>query len=179
MPTTWSWFLHWIPACAGMTGESGRDEVGSDVPVHCRGSRCPFIIPGGAQRRPGIHRAVVVTPAVGVYRCGEKGRIATVAYLQQARRYAHYVGMVASLDSRLRGNDEWEGGGRLSIAVIRDALSSSRAPQKVSSSQAKRNVLLVIPGEAQCFTRHPRRSAMFYSSSRAERSEDPGSIERS
>ncbi len=31
------------------------------------------------------------------------------------------------VDSRLRGNDKWEGGGRLSTAVVRTPILSSRA----------------------------------------------------
>ena len=46
---------------------------------------------------------------------------------------------LASLDFRLRGNDKKKGCGRLSIAVIRSALS------------------LVILGGAQCYSRHPGR----------------------
>ncbi len=36
-----------LPTYAGMTGRGGRDEVGSDVFVHCRGLWCPYlVIPG-------------------------------------------------------------------------------------------------------------------------------------
>ncbi len=85
--------------------------------------------------RPGIQGAVVVTPAVGVNRYGKKERIATGAYLQQARWYAHYVviafftgfpparerrkGLRTPLkipSSRAQTQDPWSGGiGRASL----------------------------------------------------------------
>ncbi len=102
-------------------------------------------------RRPGIHRAAMVPPAIGVNRCGRKERIATGAYLQQARVDAHYVVMVSSLDSRLRGNDEWEGPVQsLSCHPERRVVPLSRHPghhkksrhPEVSSSRAERSILV-------------------------------------